>query len=92
MHPIEVFPHAAFRVLRGSRLPPKRSLEGVRARVEALATRGISGSGLEMWSHDGLDALVAALVARDHAHGRATKVTCGHDDSAIWLPAVKEPA
>jgi predicted nuclease with RNAse H fold len=89
---IEVFPHAAFQVLRGSRLPPKRSADGVRARVEALAERGVTPEGLEMWSHDGLDALVAAVVARDYSNGDAVKVTCGHDDSAIWLPANGAPA
>ncbi len=40
-----------------------------------------------MWSHDSLDALMAALIARDRTEGRAEMVTCGHDESAIWLPA-----
>jgi predicted nuclease with RNAse H fold len=85
--PVEVYPHACFQTLRGARLPSKRSAAGIRARVDALGSRGIRDASLEMWSHDGLDAIVAAVVARDHAHDRAMKVTCGHDDSAIWLPA-----
>lgn len=84
---IEVYPHAAFRVLYGSRLPRKTTRQGVSLRVDALASRGISGNTLPMWSHDGLDALVAAVVARDYANEDAVRVTCGHDDSAIWLPA-----
>jgi hypothetical protein len=39
-----------------------------------------------MWSHDGLDALVAALIALRKADGTGLEVTCGHDSSAIWLP------
>ena len=37
-------------------------------------------------SHHVLDALAAALVALDRFRGRAVRVSCGHDDSAIWLP------
>lgn len=37
-------------------------------------------------SHDVLDALAATLVALDRSRGRARRVGCGHDDSAIWLP------
>lgn len=38
-------------------------------------------------SHDVLDALAAALVALDRSRGRASRASCGHDGSAIWLPA-----
>lgn len=83
---IEVYPHAAFREVAG-RLPPKRTAAGLTARVNALKALGVTQGSLDMWSHDGLDALMAALVARDRANGRAVEVRCGHDDSAIWLPA-----
>jgi predicted nuclease with RNAse H fold len=46
----------------------------------------VTEARLEMWSHDGLDALLAALTAARCAEGVAVEVTCGHDGSAIWLP------
>jgi predicted nuclease with RNAse H fold len=86
--PIEVYPYAGYRELvRPARLPRKTTAEGVQARVEALHRAGIHGDNLVMWSHDGLDALLAALIARDYAAGTAVAVSCGHDGSAIWLPA-----
>ena len=54
--------------------------------MRLLQNRGVAIEGLEMWSHDSLDALLAALVAHDVAQGTAVKVGCGHDASAIWLP------
>jgi hypothetical protein len=58
--------------------------EGLAARAALLAQAGVAEPSLPLWSHDGLDAGVAALVASS-AHPVA--VTCGHDGSAIWLPA-----
>ena len=85
---LEVFPYAAFRALaRGERLPRKTTVSGLRRRAELLAAAGAAPQSVAMWSHDGLDALVAAVVARDRAGGSARRVTCGHDESAIWLPA-----
>jgi predicted nuclease with RNAse H fold len=85
---IEVYPHGAYRELvKPDRLPKKTTVAGVLARVEALRGAGIEEERLEMWSHDALDALVAALVARDHRLGTARRASCGHDESAIWLPA-----
>jgi predicted nuclease with RNAse H fold len=84
--PIEVYPHAAFGALRRP-LPSKQSAAGIQVRADILAERGVRLSGLKMWSHDGLDALIGAVVARDHANGEAIRVSCGHDSSAIWLPA-----
>lgn len=84
--PIEVYPHAAFGALRRP-LPSKQSAAGIQVRADILADRGVRVHGLTMWSHDGLDALISAVVARDHANGEAIRVTCGHDSSAIWLPA-----
>jgi predicted nuclease with RNAse H fold len=78
---IEVFPYAAFRVLAGSRLAPKQTHAGRAARARLL------GLPLDRHSHHVLDAIVAARTARDHALGSAVPATCGHDGSAIWLPA-----
>jgi len=92
VEPIEVYPYAAYRELvRPARLPKKSTAEGVRVRVEALRLTGIEANNLSMWSHDGLDALVAALIARDYARGTALAASCGHDGSAIWLPAPRAP-
>jgi predicted nuclease with RNAse H fold len=84
---LEVYPHACFRELAGGRrLPRKQSFAGRRERAELLAGAEVDLDGLEALSHDDLDALVAALTARDAVRGRARRVTCGHDGSAIWLP------
>jgi predicted nuclease with RNAse H fold len=86
--PIEIFPYAAFSVLAGSRarLQPKQSVSGVLARIGLLAARVVKETSMPVWSHDGIDALVAAVIARDFRGDRAQRVTCGHDGSAIWLP------
>jgi predicted nuclease with RNAse H fold len=86
--PIEIFPYAAFSVLAGpsARLLPKQSAGGALARIGLLAARGVKETSLPVWSHDGIDALVAALIARDSLGDRAQRVSCGHDGSAIWLP------
>jgi hypothetical protein len=39
-----------------------------------------------LWSHDALDATVAALLALQATEGTAVAVGCGHDNSAIWIP------
>jgi predicted nuclease with RNAse H fold len=86
--PVEVFPYAIFRVLAGGRrLPPKRTSAGARLRLELLEQAGVSGARLDRWSHDALDAAAAAVVALHRGLGTARPVTCGHDGSAIWLPA-----
>jgi predicted nuclease with RNAse H fold len=85
---VEFFPWAGYRELvRPARLPKKQTVEGVRVRVEALRAAGITERDLGMWSHDGLDALLGALIARDYMAGNARRAACGHDESAIWLPA-----
>jgi predicted nuclease with RNAse H fold len=92
IEPIEVFPYAAYRELvRPERLPKKQAVAGLRARAAALRMLGVREAALQMWSHDGLDAFVGAVVARDHARGDARAATCGHDASAIWLPATQPP-
>jgi predicted nuclease with RNAse H fold len=86
---IEVFPYAAFRLLtRPARLAKKTSVAGMRQRIDALGAAGLCVEHLALWSHDSLDAAVAALVALQWRDGRAHPVTCGHDDSAIWIPAL----
>jgi len=81
---LEVYPFAAFRELaRGVRLAKKQAVAGRRQRARLLGCAGVRGEDLDSLSHHMLDALVAAVVARD----RARPVTCGHDGSRIWLPA-----
>ncbi len=85
--PIEVFPNAGFRALaKGARVSSKRTVEGARTRAELLKRAGVDEPSLVRWSHDGLDAALAALIALRKARGTARPVTCGHDGSAIWLP------
>jgi predicted nuclease with RNAse H fold len=88
--PIEVYPAGVFQVLAGHRPPKKTTAAGRRARIELLAGWIDLPAGIELWSHDGLDALAAALTAHQGATGVARR--CGHDasscdGSAIWLPA-----
>jgi len=93
---IEVYPHAAFRVLAGGRqLAKKNTAVGAARRVELLERAGVAADFLAMWSHDSVDAAVAAVVARDARLGLADEVQCAygdaveHDGSAIWLPATR---
>jgi predicted nuclease with RNAse H fold len=84
---IEVFPYAGYRrLVAPEKLARKAGLDGARQRVAALDSAGVREPRLSMWSHDGLDALLAALVAQRRAEGTALEVTCGHDGSSIWLP------
>jgi predicted nuclease with RNAse H fold len=81
---IEVFPYAGFRALNSGRsLPKKTRAAGTQARIALLRAAGVE-TGVH--SHHFVDALLAALVARDYARGNAEAVTCRHDDSVIWLP------
>ena len=88
--PLEVYPAGAFRVLAGTRLAPKSTPEGLRARRDLLATAISPPPGFAMWSHDGVDATVAALTAVHAVRGTATAyghTDAGCDGSAVWLPA-----
>ncbi|MGI8777204.1 MAG: DUF429 domain-containing protein [Acidimicrobiales bacterium] len=86
--PVEVYPHGVFRVLNHARRPPsKRTAEGRAARVLLLGAAGVSAAWSAIATHDAVDATAAALVALRHARGLAEPTTCGHDGSAIWLPA-----
>jgi len=82
---VETFPHAVFRVLNnGGRVAAKSKAEGVAERAALLRAAGVDEPTLTVWGHDGLDAAAAALVAVDPD---ACAITCGHDASAIWIPA-----
>jgi predicted nuclease with RNAse H fold len=84
---IEVYPHGAFSILSGTPLPKKTTPAGILARAAVLERPGTDDRHLRLWSHDSLDAAISAVVARDHAEGRARPAGCGHDASTIWLPA-----
>lgn len=88
---VEVFPHAVFLHLAGRRsLPAKAGRDGARVRAGLLAGRlDLAADELVGWSVDARDALAAALVAREVAHGTAEPVGCRTHPgtSAIWLPA-----
>ena len=84
---LETYPHAVFRLLLGFRPPKKTAAAGITVRVEAFHARGLTEPTLALWSHDGLDAAAAAVVALDHHHGTARRAYCPEDDSSIWLPA-----
>ncbi len=90
---IEVYPHSIFRRLAGEQgLPPKSRLAGLLMRAQLLVAAGMSVDFLEMWSHDSLDAAAAAVVALHAVLGKAERVSCDHDGSAMWLPARLEGA
>jgi predicted nuclease with RNAse H fold len=85
---VEVFPYAGFRALDPLvSLPKKRVIDGLRERIARLEKVGARAADLTAWSHDGLDALLGGVIARDADRGTARRVTCGQDNSAIWLPA-----
>jgi predicted nuclease with RNAse H fold len=92
---LEVYPYACFRVLAGGApLPKKNSVAGSARRVELLRQRGITAPHIAMWSHDALDATVAAVTAFQHHAGQAIEVVCElgpacePDGSRMWLPSV----
>jgi len=84
--PIEVYPHAGFRILAGRALPKKSTFAGVRERIALLRAQGVVAEWMQLWSHDALDAALAALLALRAHDGTATPVGCSHDGSAIWVP------
>lgn len=84
--PIEVYPYAGFRVLAARKLLPKTTVAGLRQRVTLLQNEELTTEHMELWSHDAVDAALGALVALQAHEGSARPVTCGHDESAIWLP------
>ena len=90
--PLEVYPAGAFRVLAGTRVPSKATAEGLAVRRQLLAREIGPPPGFAMWSHDGIDAAVAAVTAAHHARGDATGYghdTSGCDPTAVWMPAAR---
>jgi predicted nuclease with RNAse H fold len=94
MTTLEVFPNAGFRSLAGAgAVPKKTTAAGIRERARLLRAAGLQARDLQAWSHDALDAALAAIVALQCAAGRAQRIgcaedeSCGQDGSAIWLPA-----
>ena len=87
--PIEVFPDAGFRRLAGQLkpLPKKGTRAGTLERVRLLGLTGVSAPGIAMWGPDWMDAALSAQLARMSASGDAVAATCGHDGTAIWIPA-----
>jgi predicted nuclease with RNAse H fold len=88
---LEVFPHAVFRVWAKDKLAKKQTRVGLEQRHHLLGDHLTMPPGAAMWSHDGLDAMAAAVVAAHHAARIAERVACPsgppHDGSAIWLPS-----
>ena len=87
--PFEVYPAGVFRALAGERLPKKTTREGQQARIGVLAAHVELPAMVAMWTHDGLDALAAALTAHRAETGTARRYA--HDGpacdrSAVWLP------
>ena len=83
---LETYPHAVYATLLGSRPPKKTSRAGLQERVRLLRAAGVDDPSLDSWSHDGLDAAAAALVALHAYRGMADAVTSPRDGTAIWLP------
>ncbi len=68
--PVEVYPHSIYRTLADGRpLPSKACWPSRAARIALLEERGLVVPMAPAWSHDALDAVAAALVARDQASG-----------------------
>jgi hypothetical protein len=78
---MEVYPAGCFWLLNGRRWPPKKQTAEGRAARSALL-----GLDMEVTSHDHIDALMAAVVARGPRRpvGHADP---GCDGSTMWVPA-----
>lgn len=88
--PMEVYPAGAFRALAQSRLAKKSTVAGRLARLEVLQRDIELPDTSATWSHDTIDAAVAALVAMWSTSGErvvaARHNQTGCDSSAIWIP------
>jgi predicted nuclease with RNAse H fold len=80
---MEVYPHGVFcRLANGRTLPKKTALKGQRVRLALLREAGVD-IPIELLTHDGIDAIAAALVAWGPSEG----IRCpNYDESRIWLP------
>lgn len=87
--PMEVFPAGCFYRMNGGRWPARKTtVSGRRRRLDLLAEYLALPPGADAWSHDVIDATVAALVAYQ---GRAAAVAAPHDcphpdGSQMWFP------
>jgi predicted nuclease with RNAse H fold len=77
---IEVYPHACFlHLAESTQLPRKSTPPGIRVRAELMVdyVPTLASERLHAWTPDFLDALVAAVTARDAARApAATSVEC----------------
>jgi hypothetical protein len=92
--PLEVYPAGVFTTLAGKRAPKKSTRAGLRARIDLLEPHVVLPGTIEMWSHDGIDALGAAVTARQKRAGVAIRIAHAApicDGSAIWLPGPEFP-
>jgi predicted RNase H-like nuclease len=83
-------PYACFCQLKGGKAPAnKQKAEGRLQRVELLRTHLDLPAGVEAWSHDGLDAAVAALAAYQRRAGalQVPHWCANFDGSELWVPA-----
>jgi len=88
--PMEVYPYACFYRLNGGKRPvSKQKAEGRLHRIDLLRAHLELPVGANVWSHDGLDAAVAALVAHQGREGAAQvpHECVNFDGSELWVPA-----
>jgi predicted nuclease with RNAse H fold len=83
---LETYPHAVYTTLNGARPPKKSTADGITERVRLLREAGVDDPSLPLWSHDGLDAAAAAIVALHAYRGTAEAVVSERDGTSIWLP------
>jgi predicted nuclease with RNAse H fold len=83
---LETYPHAVFSTLLGRRPPKKTTAAGVTDRVGLLNEAGLQEPTMPMWSHDGLDAAAAAVVALHAYRGTAIEIRSDLDGTSLWLP------
>jgi predicted RNase H-like nuclease/AcrR family transcriptional regulator len=76
---VEVHPEVSFTAMTGAPLPGKRTDEGRRARLDALAAAGVNGPSVLKGSGYAADDVLDACAAAWSAHRRAT-------GDARWLP------
>ena len=93
VEPLETYPHGVFWQLSGGPMFHKQRPAGTRERIAVLSRHVVLPEGIEMWGHDGIDALAAAYVAWHGARSSVLRLSCDedlewavHDGSAMWLP------
>jgi predicted nuclease with RNAse H fold len=93
---VETYPHGIFWRLAGRQLFHKQRETGRQLRRAVLRECLDLPVGVELWGHDALDALACAWLAWCVGHGGAEQISCAgdtdwprHDDSSIWLPAMR---